>query len=323
MAKQLNETAELPDAVVNTNEDGDIIGTGNDARIAMLERINDQNDSQNSDQYADVNDDGTTTPFVVAQPDGEQEPLVDEAVHEEIVDHDAEPEPEPPAKFKIKINGKELELTQEELIARAQKVEAADQYLAEAARLRKEAESARTQPPPQDAAARAEEEERQLVRAIQMGSEEEAMAAIRKLKSSGPSLTGDDIARTVDERLTFKEAANRFATEYEDLMKDDVLRKMVLQRDQELLAAGDTRPYIDRYTEIGNEVRAWRDRLVKSSVPAQSTSKQERKAGVPSVPKAASVRAPAPVDEDDRDESVADVIATIAKARGGPQWTRA
>ena len=319
--KQINDTAELPDAP----EAG--VGTGNDARVAMLEQINDANDLSNADQLADVNDDGTTSEFVARKPDGETEPLTDEAVVEPIVDHDAPAEA--PAKFKIKVSGKEIELTQDELIARAQKVEAADAYLAEASRIKKEAEASQQKPqlPDPDVAAAAEEEERALVRAIQMGTEEEAMAAIRKLKSTGPSLTGDDIARTVDERLTFKEAANKFATEYGDLMGDDVLRKMVLTRDQELLAAGDRRPYFDRYVEVGNEVRAWRDKLVQANMPAPdkpaTPSKLERKASAPNVPRSANVKAPAPVDEDDKEESVADVISAIAKARGGPQWTRA
>lgn len=337
MPKQINETSELPEATPTTNEDGEIVGTGNDARLAMLARINDANDTADADQYADVKDDGTTEPFVVANANGEQEPLKDEAVVEPIVDHDADPagtqDVAPAAEaaptFKIKVNGKEIELTQEQLIIRAQKVEAADAYLAEAARIKKDAENTRAQPqlPDPDATARAEEEDRALVRAIQMGTEEEAMAAIRKLKTVPPSLTADEISRTVDERLTFKEAASKFQSEYQDLMGDDVLRKMVLQRDRELVAANDKRPYWDRYQEIGNELRSWRDALVKPAVTPEPktvvSDKLNRKAAVANAPKAASVKAPAPANEDDKEESVSEIIAAIAKRRGGPQWANA
>ena len=108
-------------------------------------------------------------------------------------------------------------------------------------------------------------------------------------------------------------------------MADPVLRSMVLQKDQELLSAGDTRDYWVRYQELGNDVRTWRDNLVKANTPAAPSpldDKRNRKASAPGVPKAANVKAPTPVTDDDREESVSDVISAIAKARGGPQWAR-
>jgi hypothetical protein len=44
---------------------GDAIGTGNDARVAMLDRINDVNDSARAEELAEVHDDGTTSEFKV------------------------------------------------------------------------------------------------------------------------------------------------------------------------------------------------------------------------------------------------------------------
>jgi hypothetical protein len=178
-------------------------------------------------------------------------------------------------------------------------------------------------------AAAAEEEDRAVVRAIQMGTEDEAIAAIRKLKSKGPSVTTDDIARTIDDRLTFKEAARQFQTDYKDIMDEPVLRKMALQKDQELLSAGDKRDYAERYKAIGNDLREWRDNLIKANAPAvvpvttpAVETKQLRKAAAASVPVMASKRAPTSAAEDEKEESVADIIANIAKARGGPQWAR-
>jgi hypothetical protein len=322
----------------------DTIGTGNDARVALLERINDANDATRAEELMDVNEDGTITQFVAQElteeeqaakeaelqqdPDGALKETLDRAVEE------GGETPEP-VKFKIKVNGKEMELTQDELIARAQKVEAADQYLVEAKRLQREAQEGSRAPETQqeDAEAIRFEEKRALVRAIQMGTEDEAMAALDKLQTlNRPTIDENSIARTIDERLTFKEAANRFATEYNDVMSDPMLKKMALEKDMELVKQGDRRDYWQRFQEVGNEIRSWRDNLVKSSQPKESRpdasltldQKQQRKAAAPQTPKSASVKAGRAVDENDEDkeESVGSVIAEMAKARGGSQRLR-
>jgi len=310
----------------------DVIGTGNDARLKMLQQINDQNDRQLAEggDLADVHDDGTTSTFA-----GMDENLTDEQIaarelaraEEEANARAAEEAAQD--KHKIKVNGKEVELTTQELIERAQKIEAADEYLKEAAAKLREAEAAkpaaRPQPSEQDVAANALEERRALVRAIQMGTEEEAMAAIEKLQGKNLSVSADDVARTVDERLTFNDAVSRFQTDYKDLADDPVLLNIVLQRDKELLAQGDRRTYWERYDDIGKSVRAWRDSIAKPAEKAddkKTDDKQTRKASAPAVPQGAGTKAPAAVDEEDREETISEVIAAIAKSRGGPQWAR-
>ena len=292
----------------------DIIGTGNDARLAMLERINDQNDTAHAEDFMDIGDNDKLEPFLAAEE--EAQPVVED-----------EPTPlvEEPQKYKIKVAGKEMELSMEELIARAQKVEAADAYLAEAARLRKEAEQeSQYQPPREDVGVDRLEERRALARAIQMGTEEEAMEALEKLqRMSAPSFNKDELARTVDERLTFQQAVTSFQTEYADLFADPVLRQMVVQRDATLIAAGDNRGYSERFTAVGDEVRAWKDGLIKSAAKSEPSTKQDRKVTAPKAATPASAKSKSTVVEDDTDESVADVIAAIAKNRGGPQWLRA
>ena len=231
----------MADDKIEVTEDGEVIGTNNDARLKMLERINDQNDTTLAEQgdLADVNDDGSTTQFAVEKTDEEitQEEL-DRAAEEANQDED---QPEQP-KHKIKVNGKELELTTEELIQRAQKVETADLYLKEASEKLRNAEKEIKPPLPsqEDVAAKALEDRRALVRAIQMGTEDEAMEAIEKLQSRNtPSVSADDVARTVDERLTFNDAVARFQSDYKDLVEDPVLLNIVLSRDKELLAQGE------------------------------------------------------------------------------------
>ena len=322
--------------VDDTTDDGEVAGSGNDARVALLNSINDGLDASRADEMVEIDDAGQVTEFVPSEIEAEAPvPSDDDGTTEKELERmaeevsETEASPVAPQKFKIKVNGKELELTQEELIERAQKVEAADTYLAEAARLKKQAvqESQPKQTSKETAAVNEREALREMARAIQMGSEEEAIEAIAKLQSRGPSVTADDMARTVDERLNFKEAASKFESEFHDIMGDPVLRKMVLDKDLEALNAGDKRDYYTRYADIGNEVRAWKDGLVKAAVPpvqpkSPAQEKLDRKASVASVPKVASAKTVAPVAEDETEESPSAVIANMAKTRGGPQWMR-
>lgn len=326
----------------NLPSGGDAIGTGNDARVALLNQIGDQYDEIRAEELADITDDGKTEPFVVQKADGEQEsldeptPLVDEEA--------AAPAPEPeatPQMITRKINGKEVTKSLEEWLVAASKVEAADEYLQEAAIARKTAIAPQPapqpepqRPDPQEIAAQQAEERRKLARAIQMGTEEEAVAAIERLQNMArtPTLTVEEVSRVADERLKFNTAITEFRKEFSDLVSDPHLNRMVLERDAELIRNGDRRDYAERYREVGNEVRAWRDALIKSAAPAPAVAPQAQqaddlatrraaKAAAPKVPTAASAKAKAPV-EDDGDEDVSSVIAGMAKARGGPQWAR-
>jgi hypothetical protein len=323
-------------------EDGEVIGTGNDARLAFMNQINDANDGIRAEELAEINDDGTTSQFQIdATTQAEFDRFDAEANGESTPPADTTPaDAQAAALHRIKVNGRELELSTEELIARAQKVEAADQYIADAARIRREAEALAQQQHTQQQAvtprgptpAELLEERRALVRAIQMGTEEEAMNALEKLQQpSRPALSADDLARTVDERLTFKDAVSKFETTYSDITGDPMLLQLALQKDQQLLAAGDKRGYWDRYNEIGTELRNWKQSLVPKTDPAVAAqaaadqaaiSKTQRKAAAASTPNTASARAPAVKTEDEGEDSVSDVIASIAKARGGPQWMR-
>lgn len=310
-----------------TSDTGEAIGTGNDERIARLNEIADQADSERADEFANVNDDGTTEPFQI-----EAKAKDDEEESEEPA---AEAEAEEPAaeekRYKLKVNGKELELTEAELIARASKIEAADEYLRRAKERASEVEKpvAPTGPTPEELQRRQDEEDRALVRAIQMGTEEEAAAALRKLReqaSARPSFSRDDVSRTIDERLAFNTAIEKFASEYADVWSDPILKKIALDRDSQLLQEGDQRPYWDRYSEIGEEIRTWRQSIAPAAPKQQEQTlaeKEQRKAAAPKVPSPASAKTkPVKVEEDDIDDSPSSVIANIAKSRGGPQWMR-
>ena len=234
----------------------------------------------------------------------------------------------PAKKYRLKVNGRELELTEEELIARAQKIEAADEYLRQAAEAKRRLEQP-SAADPKVIQRHQDDEDLALVRAIQVGTEQEAVAALRKLReqssSARPSLSRDDVSRTIDERLAFNTAIDRFSTEFNDVWTDPILKKLAFDRDAQLLKEGDTRSYWDRYEQIGGEIRSWRQSLTPAAKQdASMAERQERKAAAPKVPTAtASVKSkPAKAEEDDTDDSPSSVIAAMAQRRGGPQWMR-
>jgi hypothetical protein len=307
-----------------TTDSEEAVGTGNDDRIARLNAIADQTDSERADEFANVNDDGTTEPFTVEAQQTEEE-QEEEGVQAEAAPTDAEA---PAKKYRLKVNGRELELTEEELIARAQKIEAADEYLRQAAEAKRRLEQP-SAADPKVIQRHQDDEDLALVRAIQVGTEQEAVAALRKLReqssSARPSLSRDDVSRTIDERLAFNTAIDRFSTEFNDVWTDPILKKLAFDRDAQLLKEGDTRSYWDRYEQIGGEIRSWRQSLTPAAKQdASMAERQERKAAAPKVPTAtASVKSkPAKAEEDDTDDSPSSVIAAMAQRRGGPQWMR-
>lgn len=229
-------------------------------------------------------------------------------VEDEPVETSA-PAAQAPAKRTIKVNGVAHELTQDEIDRLAEKSAGADEQFREAARLRKEAEELRRPLPDKDAAVTVDDDDRALARAMQMGTEEEAAAAIKRLKTR-PSEPAD-VQRLIDQRLDFRNSAEWFQKEYPDIVSDQNLLSLVLAEDEKLVNAGDKRPYKARYEQIGNGLRKWRDALK----PAASNAERiERKASLHVVP-AASVRAAAPREDDDG-PSDKEVIANMGKARG-------
>lgn len=300
---------------------GEAVGTGNDERIARLNAIADSADADRAEELANINDDGTTEPFVV-----DAAPAETPAEEEETPSSSADEELE--KKYRIKVNGKEIELTEAELIARASKIEAADEYLRRAAEAnRRVQEPAAPVADPNVLQRQRDDEDLALVRAIQVGTEQEALAALRKLREQAgarPSLSRDDVSRTIDERLAFNTAIDRFSTEYNDVWSDPILKKIAFDKDAQLLQQGDTRPYWERYQEIGNEVRSWKESLAPAKkAEVTMTDKEARKASAPKVPAPASAKSkPAKVEEDDIDDNPSAVISAMAQRRGGPQWMR-
>ena len=223
-------------------------------------------------------------------------------------------------KHKVKILGEERELTTEELIAMASKTAAADKYLADAAEAKRNAEamlatakSIPTSKPEMESQPDIQmtDEDLELARAMQVGSEEDAAKAIARLrgKQASPSINMDEIAARVIDVTQFKQDAQWFQETYKDIFQDDKLKTLALGMDDQLRAAGDKRPYRERYQAIGDELRKWTGKNPDNE--AKSRKKQETLTNIPT----ASVKSRTVVEDED-EENIPDVIANMAKQRG-------
>jgi hypothetical protein len=225
-----------------------------------------------------------------------------------------EPEPEDaPKKYKLSINGREVELTEAEVLARAQKVASADEYLQTAAEALKRTQA--PTPSDEDVPANVQEEDMEAALTSALMGDKEAIAKIaQRLKA--PSGVTPDVQRAVDDRVSFRSAVDWFKAEYADVTTDPMLYQLVVQEDAKLAKTQPALAYRDRLKSAGDSVRSWRDKI-KGPAPAAppANPKLARKASVAPVPQAsASARQTAATDEDE-EESVSSVIQKMAEAR--------
>lgn len=266
------------------DENGEAVGSLNDDRIAMLNGIADNADEIRAEEMQGIGPEDEEQPF-----NEEDEPSVEEQ----------------PQKFKIKVNGQEKEHTIDELLTIASKVEAADEYLAYAKR-----QSEEVRQPSQDVAQESyEDDDLALARALQMGSEEEAANVIRKIRSSSPSVSTDDIAAKAVDRIRFETDAKWFQEEYKDIFEDPFMKKLAIDADAEQVSKGDTRPYRERFASIGDELRTWR-----GTTPSFNQKQERKSATITNIP-TASARSAVPVEEEP-DDTPTSVIAKMAQSRG-------
>lgn len=342
------------------DENGEAIGTNNDARVAKLNAIGDNVDRKRADELRDVVniDQGLTEEFTVDEPSAEEQAAREAEVQRQS--HDAttadelarmeaeanqggdeeEAESEQPVaaaqpvKHKVKLGGKEVELTTEELIARATQVEDANTYLSEAQRIRDEAQrqpnKEEPRPSAEEQAAARKEKLRERARAIQMGTEDEVMEALEAMEHErgGQQLDLSTVSKAVDERMAFTQAVEWVQDEYKDLFADSELKSMLVRKEADLVKSGDKRPYKERYKAIGDEIRGWVKKFqpegASSAAPANLEQRRDakRQASKGAPPAAAAQRANLGEEDDNQPENPSTVIAKMAETRGGSQRMR-
>lgn len=232
----------------------------------------------------------------------EKEEQAEEQVEEETKQEAATVEVETKRKFII--DGKEVELTDEEITQHVQKSATADTRLREAARLFEDAKKLRT-PTPTDVspaspthehapsngplpassadAGHADQLVGEITAAIVRGDEEQISQALRKAfggqqgaqaaqLSKAQGLEPEQVQRLVLETIAFNSAKQLLETPpeqggFNDVWSDPLFQAQFERRESELRAAGDKRPYRELYSAIAKELRDWRDQFISKHVP--------------------------------------------------------
>jgi hypothetical protein len=211
-----------------------------------------------------------------------------------------------PRKFKLKVNGRDVELTEEEVLARASKVSSADEYLQLASRA---VEASQALGPSKDVSAGNGEDvtEDTLTSALQ-GDPEAIKKVAQRLRA--PPVVTPDVLTAVDDRMSFRSAVDWFRGEYRDVVEDPMLYRLVVDEDTRLTKTEPTLAYRERLKRAGETVRTWKQGLAKS---AAANPKLERKASVASIPQAGGRQA---VREDsEEEEPIESTINKMALAR--------
>lgn len=265
---------------------------------------------------------------IAAQPEKTEEAPAEQA---------AEPAAEVVAKtYKGKVDGKEVEFDEQAVIdagLRAlQKESAADRRLEEATKARDEAERLRLKveetlkASPAPVAKKSDQETmlakdalRGIVKNIQYGNEDEAVAAMQeygaKMLELGQSnrVTEAELHNILD----LREAQKYVKDEYADVMGDENLKQLFVIKVNAKLATGDARPYQEICKDIGDELRAWKAPAKPDPTPPAGGPRQEavkRKSSVVSIP-VAGARIPA-TTQATKEPSNSETIAKMRAARG-------
>jgi len=184
----------------------------------------------------------------------------------------------------------------DEGIRALQKEGAADKKLDEASRLLKEAKEVeqriKTQVSPDPVRqAPSEPDELALARAIQLGSEDEAVNAIRSLKGRqiDPLKVVAAASAQVKAEIESENAFEWFKSEYKEVMDDPYLTRIAATRwdevQRELQSRNEHRPLKEVYKGIGEEIRKWKSDGGKTSINV-APDKQAAKATIVNLPSA-------------------------------------
>lgn len=229
---------------------------------------------------------------------------------------------------KVKVDGEELEVSEDDLVASYQKQAAATRRLQqaneEAARIvaeaKAQAEQIKTPPQPEPTAEDRKAKYQEYHQALIEGDTEKAFELMEALTAGRQQPIPDvneivnRVKPVVKQELSNESALARFEKDYKDIIDDPYLVSATQIRLRELEAAG--KPYAEALFEAGNATRDW----LKSKAPVAPTEtptttraeKLEQKGRIVNLPTAHS-KATATTETV---ETPADIIAQMRKARG-------
>jgi hypothetical protein len=215
--------------------------------------------------------------------------------------------------YRLKVDGQDVEVAADKVIeagVRAlQKESAADKRLQEAAELKKRyeemvAEALRTPEPSQDVQ---EEDWEQVIKDAPF-DEKAAKKLAQRL--TAPRINPEELVapvlNVVQRKLEGRDALAEFKSKYSDLMADSNAMEMFHLIERGMVADGDKRPYLERWSQIAERLKPAR------SATSDIQDKQERKATIVNVPSAG---ARAPQKDEPKPKSTRDIIGDMAKGR--------
>ncbi len=175
-----------------------------------------------------------------------------------------------------------------------QKESAADMRLAAATELLKSAQE-KHQAPQQAQQPQPSDDDAALARSIQFGTEDEAKAAIAKIRNAAPAITPQQIDAYVQQKLTqalpehqaFSEANRWLKNEYPQIVSDPDIKFMFDMKEDQARKLGDRRPYSELYADLAGQI-ATKFNLKKPEIPqpsqpmtTQASDRLTRKANSP------------------------------------------
>jgi hypothetical protein len=217
--------------------------------------------------------------------------------------------------MRLKVDGQEVEVQTDKVIeagVRAlQKESAADKRLQEASELKRryeaminEAINTPSEPPQQDV------QEEDWVQVIKDAPFDEKAAKKLEQRLTATRIDPNEIIgpvlNVVQRKLEANSAIEQFRSKHSDIWSDPNLMAVFHAMERAKVEAGDSRPLLERWTDVAESVRQWR------GPKADMQDKQERKAGIVNVPTAGG-RAPAA--EQPKPRTAQQIIAEQAKAR--------
>jgi hypothetical protein len=262
-------------------------------------------------------------------------------------------------KIKLKVNGQELELTEAEVIARAQKAEAADRRFADAAAMMREAQqlSQNRQPPQQpkeQSTPNPDDWRASVKKALMYGTEEDVDSALETLVSQAKGTSIDpraivaQTAEMVAERTEYQTALNSALEEFPEVRSDQRLQEvatsfvmdalaedlMGLGYTQQQLAAAPRDQWWQRHREArksGYSVRGYRELFSAAGTRTREwrsggqTQAQDGLADkldrkASASPQPRAARAATPARGEPKPKTQGEVIAEERKARGLPNY---
>jgi len=168
-----------------------------------------------------------------------------------------------------------------------------------------------------------DEELAAAVHSIRYDDEEEGAEALKTLISAVAtrnegSMTPAEIASMVSNQVEFQAAQEVFKENYPFIAENKMLMEEAGRRDTVLIDAGDTRPYLERFEEIGKELTEWRNDLAKQAgvIMNISEDKKQRKENVTNIKTASGKSVGGETNAQPKRRTKQDTIRAMQKARG-------